>query len=243
MQIRAILTALIALATPASAADCREITHLDDRYTVCSVASPENLRLWLRDAGGEILGNFQSLRAQLNQQGQRLEFAMNGGMYHEDRSPVGHFLSDGVEEMRVITSEGPGNFGLLPNGVFCVADGQALILESRRYAANPPACRIASQSGPMLVIEGALHPRFLPDSTSRKRRNGVGVSADGAVHFAISEDFVRFHDFATLFRDQLASPNALFFDGSISRIYDRASGRSDTGARMGPIIGEVAPSP
>ncbi len=229
------------LASPATAAECFETTHLGDRYTVCSVTQPGNLRLWLRDTDGKVLGDFQSLRAKLRREGEMLTFAMNGGMYHEDRRPVGHFLSDGVEEMRVVTSEGPGNFGLLPNGVFCVANGKALVIESRSYAANPPKCRIATQSGPMLVINGAIHPRFMPDSTSRKRRNGVGVARDGTVHFVISEDFVRFHDFATLFRDRLSSPNALFFDGTISRLYARELGRSDTGARMGPIIGETAP--
>jgi uncharacterized protein YigE (DUF2233 family) len=92
----------------------------------------------------------------------------------------------------------------------------------------------------MLVINGELHPRFLPDSTSLFVRNGVGTSEDGTrAVFAISEDYVTFHEFGSLFRDALKTPNALFFDGNISRMYDRSGGRSDIGFSLGPIVGVV----
>jgi uncharacterized protein YigE (DUF2233 family) len=97
----------------------------------------------------------------------------------------------------------------------------------------------ATQSGPMLVIDGKLHPRFLPDSDSLKRRNGVGVSRDGMVHFAISENTVRFYDFATLFRDALDAPNALYLDGTISSVDIPAMKRRDSLFAMGPIIAVV----
>lgn len=241
---RGLIWAFVALICgPATAAECFEIEHLGDGYSVCTVTDPANIQLWLRDDDGEVIGEFQTLRALTKASGRQLEFAMNGGMYHEDRRPVGHFVSEGKEEMRVVTSEGPGNFGLLPNGVFCVSGQKAAVFESRAFVASQPSCRIATQSGPMLVIDNKIHPRFMPDSTSRKRRNGVGVSRDGSIHFVISDGFVRFHDFATLFRDALDSPNALFLDGSISRLYAPQLGRDDTGVRMGPIIGEVLPSP
>ena len=122
--------------------------------------------------------------------------------------------------MRVIPSAGPGNFGLLPNGVFCIGDGFAQVYETRDYLAQTPACRDATQSGPMLVIDGALHPRFLENGTSRYIRNGVGTSADGLrAVFAISNDPVNFYDFGSFFRDHLRLPNALYFDGKVSRLY------------------------
>ena len=95
----------------------------------------------------------------------------------------------------------------------------------------------------MLVIGGALHPRFLPDSTSRYIRNGVGTSLDGTrVVFAISRNTVTFHEFARLFRDELNLPNALYFDGNISRLYAPQIGRNDPGFSLGPIVGVVEPS-
>ena len=139
--------------------------------------------------------------------------------------PGGALRRDGQEVAPVIASAGPGNFGLLPNGVFCIGDGEARVIETRRYLREAPACRHATQSGPMLVIDGALHPRFLPDSDSRYVRNGVGSSADGrTVWFAISEAPVNFHLFARLFRDRLGARQALYFDGNISRLYAPASG-------------------
>jgi uncharacterized protein YigE (DUF2233 family) len=95
----------------------------------------------------------------------------------------------------------------------------------------------------MLVIDGNLHPRFIRDSSSRHVRNGVGTSADGkTVIFAISNEPVNFHLFARLFRDHLQLPQALFFDGKVSRLYAPTIDRHDRGFWVGPIVGVVGPS-
>jgi uncharacterized protein YigE (DUF2233 family) len=165
-------------------------------------------------------------------------------MYHEDRRPVGHYIEDGIEVQRVIPNAGPGNFGLLPNGVLCLRDGRADVFETTDYLDQSPACRDATQSGPMLVIGGELHPRFLVDSTSRYIRNGVGTSEDGTrAVFAISDTTVTFHEFGSLFRDHLGLKNALYFDGNISRLRAPDLGRSGSGfTTLGPIIGVVEPA-
>lgn len=227
-------------ATIAQAQSCKQVTHLGDDYTVCTVADPSQIELWLTNADGDVYGDFSVVDAELAQDGQRLAFAMNGGMYHDDRRAVGLFINDQGQQQQLMTRDGPGNFGLLPNGVFCVDDGGARVIESLAFKLQAPQCRIATQSGPMLVIDGALHPKFLPDSPSKKWRNGIGVDTGGAVHFAISDGPVRFHDFATLFRDALNAPNALFLDGTISRFHAPELGRSDSGAQMGPILGVIA---
>ena len=110
--------------------------------------------------------------------------------------------------------------------------------------ADPDTVRFATQSGPMLVIDGELHPKFMKDSRSIKRRNGVGISPDGSrIFFAISEEPVNFHSFARLFKDHLKTPNALYLDGTISRLHDPENKRSDPGLSMRPIVGVVQPRP
>ncbi len=235
----------LALIWPAAsqAVTCEDRRVAGNRYTICTVdAARENLRLFLNDRTGEALGNFSALSIGLKARGQRLVFAMNAGMYHEDRSPVGHYIENGTEQMRVIAGAGPGNFGLVPNGILCIRETRADVIDTARYLTERPACTHATQSGPMLVIGGALHPRFLPDSTSRHIRNGVGTSADGTrAVFVISNNAVTFHEFGSLFRDTLGLDEALFLDGSVSRLWAPEHGRRDTGRRMGPIVGVVAP--
>lgn len=244
IRARAICSALaLAWAGPALAADCATHRFEGTPITACTVdPAVAELRLFLDDDTGAPFGSFDRVNSALAQDGLTLGVAMNGGMYHDDRAPVGHYVEDGVERVGVMTAEGPGNFGLLPNGVFCLNGGTARVVESRAFAAERPPCTYATQSGPMLVINDDLHPRFLADSDSRKVRNGVGVRADGTVVMAKSEAALNFHRFARFFRDEMGTPNALFLDGSISRLYSRDLGRNDFGARMGPILGTVVPA-
>ena len=227
----------------ASALTCTETQFDGADYTICEVdPRQEQLMLFLRDEDGEIYGQFLRIDRALTAEGKSLTFAMNAGMYHEDRAPVGHYIENGVEVQRVIPNAGPGNFGLLPNGVLCLRPGRADVFETLDYIDKNPACDHATQSGPMLVINGALHPRFLPEGTSTHIRNGVGTSRDGTrVVFVISDEPVNFYNFGRLFRDHLKTPNALYFDGNISRLYAPDIRRSDFGFALGPIIGVVAP--
>lgn len=236
-----ILSVVIGVAAPVMAVDCTNKTFESNSYTLCSVdLTQENLRLFLRNTQGETYGEFSAIEAALAGEGHRLAFAMNAGMYHRDRAPVGHYVEGGFEVMRVVPNAGPGNFGLLPNGIFCIGAGRAEVIETLAFVADPPECAYATQSGPMLVIEGALHPRFLPESTSRYIRNGVGTNAAGSrADFVISNTPVTFYSFGRFFRDVLNTPNALYFDGNVSRLYAPEIGRSDLGRQMGPIVGVV----
>jgi uncharacterized protein YigE (DUF2233 family) len=236
------LLALVLLLAPASveAAECRDTTFEGASYTLCEVSAGEDVRLFHSGPEGAY-GSFRNVDAALEAEGKALGFAMNAGMYHRDLSPVGLYVEDGVEVSRLVTRAGPGNFGLLPNGVFCISDSFRVI-ESRIFKQTKPDCRYATQSGPMMVIGGELHPKLLPDSDSTYIRNGVGVSEDGSrAVFAISNDAVNFHNFARLFRDELGLPNALYFDGNISRLYAPGLDRHDGGFPMGPMVGTVVP--
>ncbi len=238
-----LLSVGFALSTVAATASvpCETITHLGSEYIVCTVdLRSHDLRLFLNDDAGRPMGSFSAVRAALDEDSETLAFGVNGGMYHRDRSPVGLYIEDGRELSALSTRDGPGNFHLLPNGVFGWEHGRAFVMESRSYQSAGITPDYATQSGPMLVIDGKLHPRFLPNGTSNKIRNGVGVQNDGhTVVFAISKDRVNFHDFGTLFRDRLDTPNALFLDGTISSLYSPTAKRADGFWPMGPIIGVV----
>ena len=234
---------LALIAAPTEAASCRDILFEEISFAVCEAdPATETVRLFLNDAEGKPLGTFENVEARLKAEGQTLAFAVNGGMYHPDRRPVGLYVEDGQAISRIVTREGPGNFGLLPNGVLCLTDNSARVIESREFDRMSPNCRYATQSGPMLVIEGELHPRFLPNSSSRFVRNGIGVSSEGTLISAISNQPVNFHQFARLFREVLKTPNALFIDGKVSRIYAPEMNRHDFGFPMGAILGVVVPT-
>lgn len=236
------LAALLLLAALPAGAECRDTVFEDTGFTLCHVTAGQDLRLFLNDPSGQVWGSFDRLEAALRAEGAHLVFAMNAGMFRADRTPAGLFVEDGAQRRPLVTREGPGNFGLLPNGVFCIEEGRFAVIESRAFAEAPPECRYATQSGPLLVIDGALHPRFMPDSVSVYIRNGVGVSGDGKdAWFVISDAPVTFHRFARFFRDVLGVPSALYLDGSLSRLYAPELGRDDWGLPMGPIVGLVAP--
>lgn len=236
--MRALIAALVLVASPVLA--CDDIDHLGTSFTICDVGASEDLRLFHTDENGQLFGGFGAVERSLDE-GQTLGFAMNAGMYHSNRSPVGLFIHEGEEVSAIASGGGVGNFGLLPNGVFCIAD-RLRVIESDAYRAERPACDYATQSGPMLVIDGELHPRLIPGGTSRHIRNGVGTFADGSrAVFAISNEVVNFHDFATLFRDRLGLPNALYFDGKVSRLHAPDLDRSDSGFALGVMVGTVVP--
>jgi uncharacterized protein YigE (DUF2233 family) len=236
MTLKALAIALL-LPGIAEAASCVDQVFEDRSYTTCTVTKGEDLRLFLAGPDGPY-GSFTAVNAALAAQGKTLGFAMNAGMFHRDLAPVGLYIEEGQQTARLVTRDGPGNFGLLPNGVFCI-DKEFSVIESRAFKANPPNCRFASQSGPMLVIDGQLHPRFLASSDSVHYRNGVGIGPMGQALFVISNDRVNFHSFARFFRDTLGAKNALYFDGSISRLYATDLDRHDAGFPMGPMIGTV----
>lgn len=179
------------------------------------------------------------LEEALRSQGKRLVFAMNAGMFDPARAPVGLYVENGRQLRPLVLSDGPGNFHLKPNGVFYSTNKRVGVLESGQYARQKPATVLATQSGPMLVIGGRIHPRFLPESRSFKIRNGVGVSDPSRAVFVVSSQPVNFYTFASFFRDALGCKDALYLDGSISSLYSPDVGRADGLFPLGPIIGVV----
>lgn len=226
-------------ATGASAAQsgCERVEHDGGSYVACSFDPAVNtIRLYNRGADGVPYGRFEPLFRELLSRFELPVFAMNGGMYEEDLSPVGLYVENRVRLKSINLRNGPGNFHLKPNGVFWLKAGKAGVSEAGAFSRRHDAVDFATQSGPMLVLRGRVHPAFKPDSDSLKTRNGVGVDRSGRVHFVISEQAVSFYNMARVFKDLLDCPNALFLDGSISSLYAPELGRFDSLFPMGPII-------
>lgn len=162
--------------------------------------------------------------------------AMNAGMYDPELDAIGLLIEDGATVSPLNRNDGPGNFHLKPNGVFAIdRSGRARVIDAARWSPGQDIA-FATQSGPMLVIDGKLHPAFAADGPSRYRRNGVGVRSDGTVVFAISRERVSFGAFARLFRDVLDCPNALFLDGAVSTLADPQGSIVGGAAPAGPVL-------
>lgn len=239
-----LLLITLALAMPCRAVDFSTLTYQGTTFTLTRVnLDKEQLRLFLRDDEHKPLKSFAKIDAWLKPKGEQLVFAVNAGMYHGDFSPVGLCVIDGIQLTPLNLADDKGNFFLKPNGVFGITSRGALVSESTKLAKHPEKFLLATQSGPMLVIDGRIHHAFIVGSSNRLYRNGVGIVSAKEVVFAISEGPVNFHDFATLFRDALHCQNALFLDGTVSSLHAPSLKRSDKKMDLGPIIGITARLP
>lgn len=217
---------------------CEDMVFEGSSFTICRFDPQQHdFRLAATKADGAPLLTFANLAALMGSDAQRIVFAMNAGMYDLKGRPIGLYVENAVEEHALNRRAGGGNFHMMPNGVFWQDIAGMHVAPTDDFADSRPASvKFATQSGPMLVINGALHPRFSADGTSRKLRNGVGVTANGDALFVISNAPVSFGKLARLFRDHLACPNALFLDGFVSSLWDGASGRIDQRVPLGPMI-------
>ena len=242
-MVRALLPFLLILAAcgkgdasagqPTSA--CRARMFEESRFTVCDTGKG---RIELVAAGRDepAIRRLADLEAGLGSRAGNVAFAMNAGMYDEDGRPIGLAIVDGKQKRAINRRTGGGNFHLMPNGVFQVhKDGRAEVVTTEQWKPSP-SIRFATQSGPMLVIDGKLHPAFDRDGTSRYVRNGVGIGPKGEALFVISDGPVSLGKFARFYRDQLKARNALFFDGAVSALWDPANGRRDVTKPLGPMV-------
>lgn len=225
--------------TQAKSPDICEETVFEGARAILCVADPEvhDIRVVYRGKESEPYASVPKAVVALAAAGETPVLAMNAGMYHADMMPVGLYVENGTEFSPLNHDDGFGNFFLKPNGVFFIdKDNSAGVMETETYASAGISSMFATQSGPMLVINGAIHPRFLPDGTTKYIRNGIGVRADGKVVLAITRDPVSLGSFARLFRDVAECPDALFFDGGVSSLAWGTDMEIDSGDPAGPIV-------
>jgi uncharacterized protein YigE (DUF2233 family) len=197
-------------------------------FTICD---PANGKVEL------VLGprRLPALQRALGKRAGEVAFAMNAGMFDAAGQPIGLLVLNGKQVHPINRNKGGGNFHLLPNGVFVVRnDGRAQVVSSEKY--TPEDVAFATQSGPMLVIDGKLHPAIDSDGESRYVRNGVAIGSDGRPRFIISLDAVSFGKMARFARDRLHARNALYFDGSVSSLWSPADMRQDNVTDLGPLV-------
>lgn len=225
-----------ALADPS--VPCRPVRHEDVAYTVCEIDPARHvIRLNWQTADGQPYSFLSNVPSRDSRSKRPLLLATNAGMFHADLKPVGLYVENGRQLSPISTRSGPGNFHLKPNGVFYIGKAGAGVLETAAYIKAKPDVEFATQSGPMLVINGQLHPRFARAEISKKPRNGVGVRASGVVVLAITDTPASFASFARLYRDVLKCPNALFLDGgSVPTLYAPALQRAGNLRPIGPML-------
>ena len=167
----------------------------------------------------------------------KVAFAMNGGMFDDEGKPIGYYVEGGERLKELNRADGPGNFHMKPNGVFFGGGGKWQVRTADDFYSNVgDRPEFGTQSGPMLVVGGKLHPEISEDGPSKAIRNGVGVDGKGRAHFVISEGPVSFGILARYFRDVLKTPDALYLDGSVSALWDPARDRLDARAPIGPLL-------
>ena len=214
----------------------------DDRFITCTVdCKKQNVAMYWKDDQGKNFGSIGNLQPWLAKSGRKLVFAMNGGMYGPGHSPKGLFIENGLVRSPLDTSSGYGNFYIKPNGVFYISNGAVPAICDTKNFQNNGKIKYATQSGPMLVIDGAIPATFKQGSTNLNIRNGVGILPDGSVVFAMSKAPVNFYDLANYFKS-IGCKNALYLDGFISRTYLPEKNWVQTDGDFGVIIGITAPN-
>ena len=215
---------------------CRQVIFENTPLTDC-IAIPERHRIATALAAPDG-DNFGSLAAVATMYDPRtIAFAVNAGMFDEAGDPVGYFVQGGERKQELNTADGQGNFHMKPNGVFFGTGDKWEIRTAEDFLANVgERPDFGTQSGPMLVINGKLHPEIRDDGPSRTIRNAVGIDEQGRAHFVISAAPISFGKLARFYRDELKVKNALYLDGSVSQLWNPATERIDGGAPIGPIL-------
>jgi uncharacterized protein YigE (DUF2233 family) len=214
---------------------CEAVQFESIPLTHC-IADPAQHRIAMANLGADKqpFGSMSAFAASVDPA--TIAFAVNGGMYGDDLKPIGYYVQNGERLKELNRADGDGNFYMKPNGVFFGSGTKWQVLGSNTFfntVGDRP--QFGTQSGPLLLVDGKLHPEIQDDGPSKAIRNAVGVDASGKAHFVISDAPVSFGQLARYYRDVLKVQNALYLDGQVSSLWDPARGRMDKG-RVGPII-------
>lgn len=199
-----------------------------------------SLALYWKDSVGRILNNFEALKKHCAAKNEELVFATNGGMFTEDFSPLGLYKENQKEFRKLNTDSGNGNFYLKPNGVFFFygkgKEPGIMSTELCETYKDVMYASYATQSGPMLLINGSVHPAFTKGSTNLNIRNGVGILPNGHALFVIATEAINFYDFAMYFKKR-GCKDALYLDGFVSRVWQEGRQIPVASQNFGVMVG------
>lgn len=241
-RIRIFIFTVILIFASASILALAQKETINERF-VSFIIDPKKLelKLYWKDDKQQNFKSIQQLKIWLEKNNKRLLFAMNGGMYKEDNSPLGLFIEDKKTITPLNTKNGNGNFYLKPNGVFYITTDNLPAICNTPDFVNTGKIKYATQSGPMLVIDGKIHPAFKKGSANLNIRNGVGILPGNKILFAMSKNEINFYDFANYFKS-MGCKNALYLDGFVSRTYLPEQNWMQTDGDFGVIIGVITNS-
>lgn len=211
-------------------------TNSDSDF-VCYSVNPKksNVSFYWKNDKLEIFGSIGKLKEWLSKKNIELLFAANGGMYKKDQSPQGLYIENGILKTPIDTSVAKGNFYLKPNGIFYLTNSNNAFICKTEDFQNTKKIKFATQSGPMLVIDGQIHKAFDKNSTNLNIRNGVGILPNNDIIFVMSKKEINFYKFADYFKKQ-GCKNALYLDGFVSRTYNLKENWLQTDGKFGVII-------
>ena len=239
-KITVTITTILLLVSVIVLAFTANESKINDEF-VTYIINPkkENIKLYWKDDKQQNFRSIEKLKVWLEKKKQKLEFAMNAGMYKLDNSAQGLFIENKKIQSPLDTLSGNGNFYMKPNGVFYITtDNLPVVCNTTDFAYNGKI-KYATQSGPMLIIDGEIHHSFIKGSTNLNIRNGVGILPNNEIVFVMSKKEINFYDFADYFK-KLGCENALYLDGFVSRTYLPKEKWIQTDGNFGVIIGVLS---
>jgi len=215
---------------------CKNEEQINSDFIIYRTNSKDRVELFWKDDENEPLKNLKSLKDFVTSKNQNLKFAMNGGMYIRNNIPKGLYIENYKTLNPIDTLSGDGNFYLKPNGVYCITKSGNYEILPTQYFKPDLEIKFATQSGPMLVINGKINAFFQKNSKNLNIRNGVGILKNGEAVFVMSKKEINFYDFAELFKN-IGCENALYLDGLVSKSYYPLQNWIQENGNFGVMIG------
>jgi uncharacterized protein YigE (DUF2233 family) len=196
------------------------------------------LKFYWKDDNGNPLKSLKALKDYCASKKEKLLFGMNGGMYKEGNSPLGLFIQQGKTASPINKKNGSGNFYLQPNGILFITNDKFAHICTTGQFPGSRNIEYATQSGPMLLVDGKINSNFKKGSVNINIRNGVGLLPGNTLLFAMSKNEISLYDFADYFK-QAGCTNALYLDGFVSRTYLPEKNWTQLDGNFGVLIGSI----